>query len=93
MGALAWIVIGVIAGFMTKAITPAGRGEDASFIGSMLIGIVGAVIGGWLWSLFVAQPGAHAYDLTGIVASFLGAILITGFLRLLDRKPMSEERW
>lgn len=93
MGALAWIITGVIAGFLAKAITPSGRGQEASYLGAMLIGIVGAVIGGWVWNLFLAQPGAHAYDPIGLVSAFVGSILITVLLRLLDRKPIQGERW
>ena len=48
MGILAWIVLGLIAGAIAKALMP---GKDpGGIIVTMLIGIVGAFIGGWLYS-------------------------------------------
>lgn len=70
MGFLSWIIIGLIAGLIAKAIMP---GKDpGGFIVTTLLGIVGAVIGGWIgsaafgrgvdslgfWSIFLAVVGA-----------------------------------
>jgi uncharacterized membrane protein YeaQ/YmgE (transglycosylase-associated protein family) len=87
MGALAWIVVGVTAGFMAKAISPGGRNEDAGFLGTMLLGVVGAVIGGWVWNLFLADPGESAFDFGSLTVAFIGAVMVISFLRALDRKP------
>ena len=71
MGVLGWIVLGLIAGFIASKLVNK-RGEGLPF--DILLGIVGAVIGGWLfnaagatgvtgfnvWSLFVAVVGAVA---------------------------------
>ena len=87
MGALAWIVVGVITGFMAKAISPTGRDEDSGFLGAMLLGVVGAVIGGWVWNLFLADPGESAFDFGSLTVAFIGSVLVISLLRALDRKP------
>jgi len=46
MGLLAWIIVGVIAGFLAKMVMPGARDEPSGFLGTMLLGIVGAVVGG-----------------------------------------------
>ena len=69
MGVVGWIVLGLIAGFIASSLVNK-RGEGLAF--DILLGIVGAVLGGWLfnaagatgvtgfnvWSLFVAVVGA-----------------------------------
>ena len=87
MGALAWIIVGVIVGFLANAVTRNGRREDSSFVGAMLLGIVGSVIGGWVWNLFLAQPGASAFDFGSLIVAFVGAVFVILFLRMLDRRP------
>ena len=47
MGLLSWIIVGLIAGFLAKFVMPGTRDEPGGFLGTMLLGIVGAVVGGW----------------------------------------------
>jgi uncharacterized membrane protein YeaQ/YmgE (transglycosylase-associated protein family) len=55
MSILAWIVLGLIAGFIgSKLVNKTGEGVFLDIV----LGIVGAVVGGWLFSMFVAVIGA-----------------------------------
>lgn len=89
MGVLTWIVVGIVAGFLAKLVMPGTRDEPSGFLGTMLLGIVGAVIGGWIWNLFLNRPGATGFDFGSIVVAFVGSIVVIGLLRLFDRRPTS----
>ena len=59
IGLIAWVVLGLIAGAIAKAIFPGHQG--GGFLATMLLGIVGALVGGWLGSyIFPGSTGAAA---------------------------------
>ncbi len=89
MGVFTWIIVGVIAGFLTKLAIPGTKNEPSGFLGTMMLGIVGAVIGGWVWNLLLNQPGATGLDLGSLFVAFLGSVGVIGLMRLLDRQPMA----
>jgi len=81
MGILSWIVVGAIAGVLAKWIMP---GKDpGGIIVTVLIGIVGAIIGGFIVGLFVAGDVLTGINLTTIVVAVLGAILLLIVYRLI----------
>jgi uncharacterized membrane protein YeaQ/YmgE (transglycosylase-associated protein family) len=77
---LLWVVIGAIAGFLASAIVGGGYG----LIGDIIIGVVGAFIGGWLFRAL----GWHA-PFTGmagtVFVAFIGALVLLLVLRVLRR--------
>jgi len=75
---LAWIVVGVIAGFLAKAVVP-GEGPGG-VLGDLVVGIVGALIGGWIMNSF-GNPGATGLNLWSIFVAFLGAVVLLFVLR------------
>jgi uncharacterized membrane protein YeaQ/YmgE (transglycosylase-associated protein family) len=85
MGIVAWIVVGIIAGFLAKLVMPTTRDEPTGFLGTMLLGIVGAVVGGWIWNLLLHRPGATGINIGSIVVAFVGSCVLIGLLRLFDR--------
>lgn len=87
MGVLLWIIVGVTAGFLTKVATPGTRDEPSGFLGTMMLGMVGAVIGGWIWNLLLNRPGATGFDLASLCVAFVGSVAVIGLMRLLDRQP------
>lgn len=92
MGVLLWLTIGVAAGFLTKLAMPGPTEEPSGFLGTMLLGIVGAVIGGWAWNLILNQPGATGFDLGTLFISFVGAVAVIGLMRLMNRPPVERTR-
>jgi uncharacterized membrane protein YeaQ/YmgE (transglycosylase-associated protein family) len=73
MGILTWIIVGLVAGAIAKAIHP---GKDpGGFIVTILIGIAGAVVGGWISSL-LGYGTVDGFDLGSLVIAILGAILL-----------------
>ncbi|MEA3053300.1 MAG: hypothetical protein QOG72_2203 [Sphingomonadales bacterium] len=77
-GWIAWIIIGAIAGAIAKAIMP-GR-DPGGCIVTILLGIGGAVLAGWLGNMLGwYKPGEGA----GFIAAIVGAILILFVWRLI----------
>ena len=76
MNILAWIVLGLIAGAIAKAIYPGHQG--GGFLGTMLLGIIGAFIGGSLYSFLTTGTLAltsAGLSIGGILVAVLGAIV------------------
>ena len=71
MGFIGFLIVGLIAGFIARAVVP-GK-DDFGILGTILLGIVGSFVGGFLGSL-VSDGGV---DLTaaGIIGSIIGAIV------------------
>ncbi|HVR11174.1 MAG TPA: GlsB/YeaQ/YmgE family stress response membrane protein [Thermoanaerobaculia bacterium] len=81
MSLLAWIGLGLIAGLIAKALVP-GRDPGGCII-TILIGIAGALLGGWLSTLLGFGGLAGGLDLRNLVIAVLGAIVLLVLWRLL----------
>jgi uncharacterized membrane protein YeaQ/YmgE (transglycosylase-associated protein family) len=79
MGILSWIIVGLIAGALAKLIMP-GR-DPGGIIVTILIGIVGAVIGGFVVGLFVPGDLITGLNITTILVATLGAIILLALYR------------
>ena len=78
-----YISIGIIAGFVAGKLM---RGGGFGFFINLLVGIVGGVLGGWVFSLF----GIAATGIIGsLVTSIVGAILLLWIVSLLKRSDIS----
>ena len=84
MGILAWIILGLIAGAIAKAIMP-GR-DPGGFIVTALIGIVGAVIGGFLGNVIFGIGGVSGVDIRSILISVVGALVLLWVYRMATRR-------
>ena len=82
MGILGWIILGLLAGIIAKAIMP---GDDpGGFIITTIIGIVGAILGGWLiGSIFNDDPLDEFFDISTWLTAILGAIVLLAIYRLI----------
>jgi len=80
MGILAWIILGLIAGAIAKAIMP-GR-DPGGFIVTALIGIVGAVIGGFVGNMLFGIGGVSGVDIRSILIAVVGALLLLWIYRM-----------
>lgn len=72
MGIIAWIVFGLIAGVIAKLIMP-GR-DGGGFILTCILGIVGAVVGGWLATMFGIGGTISGFNLHSFLVAVVGAI-------------------
>ena len=72
MSILAWVVLGLIAGFIgSKLVNKTGEGV----ILDIVLGVVGAVVGGWLFNMFGAH-GVTGVNLYSLVVAVIGAVLV-----------------
>ncbi|WP_423223354.1 GlsB/YeaQ/YmgE family stress response membrane protein [Candidatus Amarolinea aalborgensis] len=81
MGILAWIVVGLIAGWLAGQVM---RGGGYGLIGDIIVGIVGALIGGFLASTLLKMPDAvNGINVTSILVAFIGAVILIAILRMV----------
>jgi uncharacterized membrane protein YeaQ/YmgE (transglycosylase-associated protein family) len=72
MTLVAWIVVGAIAGFLASEI----MGTREGLILMVVLGIVGAVVGGWIATDLLKISGVTGINLTSIVVASIGAIIV-----------------
>jgi uncharacterized membrane protein YeaQ/YmgE (transglycosylase-associated protein family) len=84
MGIIAFIILGAIAGAIAKALLP---GDDpGGFIITTIIGVVGALIGGFLaGALFDADPLDEFFDISSWLTAIVGAVLLLVIYRVATR--------
>jgi uncharacterized membrane protein YeaQ/YmgE (transglycosylase-associated protein family) len=80
-GLIAWIIIGVLAGWITGKLM---KGSGFGFIMDMVVGLVGALIGGFLSSHFGMGGVAEHGIIVSILISVVGAVLLTWVVRLVS---------
>ena len=78
-----WVIIGGIAGAIAKLLTP-GR-DPGGLVMTTLIGIVGAIIGGFI-STQLGYGAVDRFDVRGILIAVAGAIVLLFALRLVRRR-------
>ncbi|MBK8051317.1 MAG: GlsB/YeaQ/YmgE family stress response membrane protein [Anaerolineales bacterium] len=82
MDLLAWIVVGLIAGWLASQVM---RGGGFGVIGDIIVGVVGAVIGGYLAGALLNMPNAvSGINITSIIVAFVGAMILIAGLRLIS---------
>jgi len=81
MSIVAWIVLGLIAGFIgSKLVNKTGEG----FILDIALGIVGAVVGGWLFSMF-GMSGVTGLNIYSLLVAVVGAVVFLLAYRAIRR--------
>ncbi len=80
MGIITWIVFGLIAGIIAKLLMP-GR-DPGGCIVTMLLGIIGAFVGGFLYRLLTGREVFFQFDIGSLVVAVLGAIVVLALYRI-----------
>lgn len=82
MGIIAWIILGGIAGWIASMI----QGTDAQMgvLANILVGIAGAFIGGFIFSLFGGE-GVTGFNLYSALVAVVGAVVVLGIVKLVYR--------
>lgn len=82
MSIISWIILGLLAGAIAKLLLP-GR-DPGGIIGTTLIGVVGAFLGGWLSSRFLDRTiSTDFYDTATWIAAIAGSLVLLIAYRLL----------
>lgn len=72
MSIIAWIVLGLIAGFIASQIV---KGSGSGVVGDIVVGVVGALVGGFLFNLFGAA-GVTGFNLWSMLVAVIGAVVL-----------------
>lgn len=81
MGVILWLVFGALVGWLASIIMNTNREQGA--IANVIIGIVGAFIGGML-SRLMGGPTVTGFNFTSILVAVLGAALLIFFIRMIS---------
>lgn len=76
MDILAWIVLGLIAGFIAKALYPGHQG--GGLLGTLILGIIGAFVGGSLYNILTTGTlalGTAGLSIGGVILAVIGAMV------------------
>ena len=88
MNLIWWLLVGLIAGAIARLVVP-GR-DPLGFFGTILLGLVGSVVGGFVADLLTA--GNDDFNPAGIIGSILGAIAALLIYRLVMRRREGHTR-
>lgn len=84
MGIISWIIFGGLAGWVASLIT--GDNERQGCITNIVVGIVGAFIGGFLMNLIGARGGVTGFNLYSFFVAVIGAVALLAILNLVRGK-------
>lgn len=73
MSILAWIIVGLICGWLAKVVAP--DVEPGGLLATLLVGAIGAFVGGWLHTAFTAPANPGMVNLHSVFFATLGAIV------------------
>lgn len=81
MSLLTWIVVGLIAGLLADLVVPGKQ----NWLVDTLVGMAGAVIGGWLFTAFGGAP-ATGFNLWSILVAFVGAVILLYIVKAVQTR-------
>ncbi len=79
MGLLAWVVVGAIAGWLASQVVPSRLG----LVGDTVVGMVGALVGGFLFNQ-VGAAGTTGFSIWSVFVAFVGAVVLLVVIRALS---------
>lgn len=88
MELIAFLVIGLIAGYVARIVVPGP--DPMGIIGTLLLGIVGSFVGGFIWGLL--DGGVQLLARSSLVGSIIGAIIALLVYRAIGGRRRSEHR-
>ncbi|MFJ3956848.1 GlsB/YeaQ/YmgE family stress response membrane protein [Arthrobacter sp. NPDC090010] len=84
MGFIGWIVLGLIAGAIAKAIMPGKQG--GGWLATLLLGVVGALLGGWIGSAVFHVGLNEFWSLSTWLLAIVGSLIVLFIWGLITRK-------
>lgn len=80
MGFVAWILVGLIAGWLAGQVM---KGGGYGVLVDIILGLLGGLLGGWLFGLL--GIGAGSGMIGSIIVAFVGAVILVGITRLIKK--------
>lgn len=89
MNIIAWLILGLLAGAIAKAIYPGHQG--GGILGTIILGVIGAFVGGSLYSLLTTgslQVAAAGLSIPGLIVAIIGAMVAIFIWGLMTRQSV-----
>ena len=84
---IVWLVVGFIAGYLAKLIMPGPDGGGV--IATILLGIVGAIVGGWIGrAIFDSGAANDGFSIMGLIFAVIGALVVLAIYRLATGRSL-----
>jgi uncharacterized membrane protein YeaQ/YmgE (transglycosylase-associated protein family) len=86
MGIILWLIIGGVVGWLASLVMK--RDASQGIILNIVVGIVGALLGGWLISPLIGAPSINSGEISmaSLLVSFLGAVILLAIVNLFTRR-------
>ena len=83
MGLIAWIIVGGLAGWLASIVM--GTNSRQGCLTDIILGIVGAIVGGFVLNALGTPADVTGINLPSILTAFIGAVIVLALLRLVRR--------
>lgn len=83
MSIIAWIIVGGIAGWLASMVMKTDSRQGCLM--DIIIGVIGAFIGGWVMSQLGVDRDVNGLNIGSILVAFIGAVILLGVLKLFQR--------
>ncbi len=84
MGIILWLIFGALAGWLASVIN--GTDDQQGWIGNIVMGIVGALLGGFLWGLIRDGEFDTGFNIGSLIVAIVGALILSWLLGMLTGK-------
>jgi uncharacterized membrane protein YeaQ/YmgE (transglycosylase-associated protein family) len=84
MGLIIWLLVGALAGWIASKIV--GTDSQQGWIGNIVMGVLGALVGGFLWNLISDAPETLELSFGSIIVAIIGAVILSFALGKLTGK-------
>ncbi len=85
MSILAWILLGLVAGWLAGQVM---RGGGYGIVGDIVLGIIGALVGGFLSSALLGVD-VTGFNVTSLLIAFIGAVIVIGISRAFSGRRVA----
>lgn len=89
MGIVIWIIVGAIAGFVASKVV---SGKGMGLLWDIVVGILGAFLGGWLAGLAGIAVDPGTFTVGGLLSAFVGAVILLIIFRALTQRGILRAR-
>jgi uncharacterized membrane protein YeaQ/YmgE (transglycosylase-associated protein family) len=86
MSIIAWIILGLVAGWLAGMVM---RGGGYGILGDIVLGILGALIGGWLTALLLGRDMVNGFNIESLIVAVLGAVVLIAISRAFTGRRAS----
>ena len=87
---LMWVIVGFLAGLLAKAIVPGNADEPGGFVGTTVLGVVGAIVGGFIYHFATGSRSfTTTLDLASVIWAAIGAIVVVLISRMVNGRRAS----